>query len=158
MHYPKKYRKAKAMFDDQNSLPLMQCIGRHFVSRISCSACPSRPGQVVIKSTYNCTNAARKQKSKKIKVQKEIIVWRSVSSVTSSKIIWPVLFCIDNVNFIQISLQQTKTYHTKNPSVYLPNISGQGGVESQNMIPRHIGYQHKREEYGLDLCDVDIGL
>jgi hypothetical protein len=26
------------------------------------------------------------------------------------------------------------------------------------MIPRHIGYQHKREEYGLDLCDVDIGL
>jgi hypothetical protein len=102
MHYPKKYRKPKAIFDDQNSLPLILCIGRHFVSHISCSACPSRPGQVVIKSTYNCTNTARNQKSKKFKVQEEIIVSRSVSSVTTSKIIWPVLFCIDTVTFHSI--------------------------------------------------------
>lgn len=84
-------------------------------------------------------------------------MWRSVSSVTSSKIIWPVLFCIDKVNFIQIRLE-TKTYHTKNPSVYPPSISGQRGAESQSMILHHIGYQHKREEYGLDSRDVDIGL
>jgi hypothetical protein len=85
-------------------------------------------------------------------------VWRSVSSVTSSKIIWPVLFYIDKVNFIQIRLE-TETYHTKNPSVYPPSISGQGGVESPSMVPHHIEYRHRREEYGLDSRDVvGIGL
>ncbi len=84
-------------------------------------------------------------------------MWRSVSCVTSTKIIWPVLFCIDKVIIMQIRLE-TETYHTKNPSVYPPNISGQGEVWSQRMVLHHIGYQHKREKYGLDSRDVDIGL